>query len=601
MRFRNKILLAIWGVVLVLLLITSVIIKYWTEVQVEERATADLRSNVRTIRELTGLRRAEIMKSTQIVAETPRVKAAVETGDRNTIRQLAEELNRSLVSDLFALNDQHGLPLAALRDGLPAAGDTEKATPENPSMGFRCIGYTVYRYATVPLIIGPDKIGSLTLGFRFGAQDLMDLRAMTNSDILLAVGDSIVLGSNAPGSLSLFNGLIDAPEPAGDRTGREADPARVVPVELGHEKFLTTAMRLDSDSSSGGIPRLVMLRPVGREVDAALKPVFSTFIILSIVVLMVTAVIGYFISQGITRPIGELIHGTAEISKGNYDYRMNIGADAEMKYLAERFEDMSESLKDKIRELADRNAQLEDALRQLKETQSELVRSERLAATGKLTAQLAHEINNPIHNIQSCLQTLLKRFQAVRNGDEAKELLDVALEEVNRLAHLTRQMLDVYKTSIVPLERQPVSLNAIVSEVVAASEKMLSAQNVNVRLNLDQGLPEINGSRDKLKQVFLNLFINAKDAMPAGGTLTVETRRKNGSVLVTVGDTGIGIPPENVNKIFDAFFTTKSAVSGVGLGLSVTYGIIRQHDGTISVRSAPGRGSTFSIVLPIPT
>ncbi len=595
MKFRNKILLAIWGVVLVFLLITSVIIKYWTEVQVEERATADLRSNLRTIRELTTLRSTEIMKSTQIVAETPRVKAAVETGDRNTIRQLAEELNRGLVSDFFALNDAHGRPLVFLRDGLPVTAESVRTVVTEPHAGYRSIGYTVYRYAEVPLIIGTDSIGSLTLGFRFGRQDLFDLQAMTNSDVLLAAGDSIVLGTVPDATLPMFASLMSIPDIARDTAAGESELTRVLPVDLAGEKFLVTALR----ANGGGSLRLFLLRPVGREVDAALKPVFSTFIILSVVVLLITAVIGYFISQGITRPIGALIHGTSEISQGNYDYRIKVGADAEMRYLAERFEDMSAALKEKIQQLADRNVQLEDALRQLKETQGELVRSERIAATGKLTAQLAHEINNPIHNIQSCLQTLMKRLQVVHAGKDEKELLDVALDEVNRLANLTRQMLDVYKTSLVPLELQPVSLNAIVTEVVAASQKMFSSRKVDVQINLDRSLPEIDGSKDKLKQVFLNLFINAKDAMPSGGTLTVETRRLNGNVLVTVGDTGIGIPAENINKIFDAFFTTKSAVSGVGLGLSVTYGIIRQHEGTISVRSSPGRGSTFSIVLPI--
>jgi signal transduction histidine kinase len=169
---------------------------------------------------------------------------------------------------------------------------------------------------------------------------------------------------------------------------------------------------------------------------------------------------------------------------------------------------------------------------------------------------------------------------------------------VTRLARLTRQMLDVYRTSMVEIEREPLSLNDVIQDVAATSAEAFRKQRIGVKLSLNSSLPAIEGSRDKLKQVFLNLFLNAKDAMPNGGTLSVETRAHDGNVVACVADTGVGIPPENINRVFDAFFTTKSKVSGVGLGLSVTYGIVRQHAGTISVKSGPGKGAAFSLSFP---
>ena len=611
MKFRNKILLAIWGVVLLLLLITSVIIRYWTGVQVESRSGEELRSNHTTIRELNALRSEEIMKSAEVVAATPRLMAVVDLGDRNTALQIVDELNRSIVSDLFLLTDSHGRWLARIIDGKESPvspGDTAllfRGNLQESQPRIRQIGRSVYRCATAPVVVGPDRerVGTLTVGFRFEQQDLDAIKAMTNSDIVLLVGDTVILSTLSPASQSKFIAWLQH----SGRTGSDSSDLfhtsgkqpSVVPIQTVSDNYLATVVLLDNGAAPGVPVSFVVLKSVGLEIESALKPVFDTFIILSLLVLLLTALLGYVISQGITRPIAALVRGTAEISRGNYDYNISVGSDAELKYLAERFQEMSNALKDKMSQLAERNAEVEGALQQLKAMQAELVKSERLAATGKLTAQLSHEINNPVHNIQSCLQTLMKRLRASAENEREVELLDVALEEVDRLAKLTRQMLDVYRTTIVPIEREPVMLNDVVTEVITTSRDMLAKQNIRVALSLASSLPPIRGSKDKLKQVFLNLFLNARDAMPQGGTLTIETHKQDGYLIVKVADTGVGISPENINKIFDAFFTTKSTVSGVGLGLSVTYGIIRQHDGTISVQSTLGEGTVFNIQLPV--
>ena len=606
MRFRNKILLAIWGIVLLLLVMTSVIIRYWMGVQVEQKAGEELRSNHTTILELNSLRGKEIITSAEIVAATPRLKAVVDLGDKNTALQLAAELNRSIAGDLFQLTDVHGRLLARIigGKGVRTASDTALVanhdTLQRSSLRIMQIDHAVYRCAAVPVVIGPDHVGALTLGFRFEQQDLDAIKGMTNSDIVLMAGDSVVRSTLTSAAISDFTSWLDnaSIETHGVFSG-EGQQSAVVSIPTSSERYLTTVVHLGSGDHPGQPLILLVLKSVGHELDAALKPVINTFLILSLIVLFVTAGLGYIISQGITRPIGALVRGTAEISKGNYDYIITVGRDAEMRYLAEKFQDMSHSLKDQMRQLAERNVELEGALQQLKTMQAELVKSERLAATGKLTAQLSHEINNPVHNIQSCLHTLRKRLQSLSGNRGEIELLDVALEEVGRLAKLTRQMLDVYRTTMLPIEREPVVLNDVVTEVITTSRDMLSQQSIRVELSLLPSLPPISGSKDKLKQVLLNLILNAKDAMPQGGTLSIETYKQNGFVTVNVADTGAGIAPEDINRIFDAFFTTKSAVSGVGLGLSVTYGIIRQHEGTITVQSNVGEGTTFTIRIPV--
>jgi two-component system NtrC family sensor kinase len=143
-----------------------------------------------------------------------------------------------------------------------------------------------------------------------------------------------------------------------------------------------------------------------------------------------------------------------------------------------------------------------------------------------------------------------------------------------------------------------VDVNHVVEETLSLVAHPLKTSQIQVVKNLGDGLPAVRGSANKLQQVFLNLFLNARDAMPSGGILEVRTSAHNGSVEIEVVDTGAGIPREHINRIFDPFFTTKSSGRGTGLGLSVSYGIIKEHAGKVDVRSAPGKGTSFHVELP---
>jgi signal transduction histidine kinase len=186
----------------------------------------------------------------------------------------------------------------------------------------------------------------------------------------------------------------------------------------------------------------------------------------------------------------------------------------------------------------------------------------------------------------------------VNGNDQAQELITIALEEVSRMAKLTRQMLDFYRGSLDDVAHQPVDMRSLLHEVDMMHRESLVKQNIRLRCDVAAELPLVPGSRDKLKQVFINLLSNARDAMPSGGTIVVAACVEQDYVTVTVTDSGIGIAQSDLGKIFDAFYTTKKERSGVGLGLSVTYGIIRQHKGVINVKSTPGQGTTFTIQLP---
>jgi two-component system NtrC family sensor kinase len=147
--------------------------------------------------------------------------------------------------------------------------------------------------------------------------------------------------------------------------------------------------------------------------------------------------------------------------------------------------------------------------------------------------------------------------------------------------------------------RRPIRINELIEGILLVMDKQMRESNIKIETFFDEQIPEVMASTNQMRQVLLNMFKNAKEAMPKGGTLTVQTRREDNKILIDIQDTGIGIPEGIRDKIFDAFFTTKQAVKGVGLGLSVCYGIIKDHGGEIKVESEEGKGSHFTIILPI--
>ncbi len=232
--------------------------------------------------------------------------------------------------------------------------------------------------------------------------------------------------------------------------------------------------------------------------------------------------------------------------------------------------------------------------RELREMQQALLQSEKLAAMGRLTSQIAHELNNPIYGIMNTLELLKTEIPP---ESKRRRILELSLSETQRLAEMLRNMLSFSKPE--EEKRKPIKINELVEGILLMMERQMRESNIKVETYFDEGIPEVMASTNQMRQVMLNLIKNAKEAMPKGGTLTVRTTREDNKVLIHIQDTGAGIPEEIRDKIFEAFFTTKQKVKGVGLGLSVCYGIIKDHGGEIKVESEVDKGTSFKIHLPI--
>lgn len=237
-------------------------------------------------------------------------------------------------------------------------------------------------------------------------------------------------------------------------------------------------------------------------------------------------------------------------------------------------------------------------IHELEVHQEQLVQSRKIAAVGTLTSGIAHELNNPINNIVLTAEALKEDFRQL-NQEEALGLIQDILVQSERASEIVKGLLD-FSRSEHP-EFEPLDIAPVVHDTLKLVRNQLTLSGIQVEEDFPPGLPPFQGDRKSLQQVFLNLFINAIQAMLDGGTLTLKAYpAEDGQWLkVEVIDTGVGIDPEHLPRIFDPFYTTKQVGRGTGLGLSVTYGIVEKHGGHIEVESQRGKGSTFTVILPV--
>jgi two-component system NtrC family sensor kinase len=248
---------------------------------------------------------------------------------------------------------------------------------------------------------------------------------------------------------------------------------------------------------------------------------------------------------------------------------------------------------------------VEDRTRQVKETHEKLLHQDKMSSLGKLSASVVHEINNPIAgilNLTMLMQRIAEEEALDQNQiDQFKQYLRLMETETRRTSRIVSNLLAFARQS--KMEPKRVSLNRLIEQTLFLNSNLLKIDGVKVVNKLDPDLPDLLGSEDQLQQVFMNLVSNATEAMEAtgGGVLTIESSHipNENSLQINFRDTGPGIPEENISKLFEPFFTTKKKGKGVGLGLSVAYGIIQEHGGSIYVKSEAGRGATFQVKLPL--
>jgi signal transduction histidine kinase len=306
-----------------------------------------------------------------------------------------------------------------------------------------------------------------------------------------------------------------------------------------------------------------------------LKSVKKKLYILSSIIVLSGIMAGLWMARKIIRPVLTLNQGVQRVGRGELGAVIDVVGHGEIKELSLAFNEMSAKLKESV-----------DAI---KTAQENLVRTEKLYALGEFSAGLAHEIKNPLTSMKMLMQTAKERGAPLCTTD-----ISIIEGEINRIDRIVKEFLAFARPAKADLVTT--DINEIAKEVVILSRPKIEQANINIAELYDYGIPKVKAHADGLKQVFLNIVLNAVQAMEEGGTLTISTSSDTDSVAACVRDTGRGIPDENLKRIFDPFFTTKE--DGTGMGLAIAYSIMREHGGQIEIDSVMNKGTVVSILLP---
>jgi two-component system NtrC family sensor kinase len=324
----------------------------------------------------------------------------------------------------------------------------------------------------------------------------------------------------------------------------------------------------------------------------------ETFLSALIATVLVCALIGLFVYSFVTRPMRGLLRGIHRVTAGDLESSLPVRSRDEVGQLAGSFNQMTAELHKARSELENwartLEQQVEERTRDLRIAQAQVVRAEKLSSLGTLAAGVAHELNSPLTGILTFAHLLL---QDTKPGSREHEDLQLIVNETQRCASIIRQLLQFSREGGPGRKAQDV--REVIRRTLTLVQHQAMFHSVKIETRFDPDLPPILCDANQLQQVFLNLLINAAEAMPEGGSITIRAQQESPeSVILEFQDTGVGIPQEFIDKVFDPFFTSKEVGKGTGLGLSVSYGIVRQHGGTISVRSKVGEGTTFQVRLP---
>jgi signal transduction histidine kinase/ActR/RegA family two-component response regulator len=451
--------------------------------------------------------------------------------------------------------------------------------------------------AVYPIVQDGVTLGTLILGRRLDAAFIASARAASDADVLLTAGTTVIGASDS---------ALAVPAVAVQLAAR-AQNSQPATVSLRGEDYVAAPLSLGETQQHEAV-RLWMLQPLSRRVAALMQPLRLDFLVYGAFAVLIAGIGAAFVARTVLSPFHRFVRymrsgAAAEQRQGRFEAEDEA---LEVRTLNDSFNQLMDSLTVKRRELEERTAELvaanvvltdevsertrvEQALR---ESQAQLRQSQKLEAIGTLAGGIAHDFNNLITVISGYTELALMR--AEKNSSSAEDLRQV-VDAADRAANLTHQLLAFSRKQV--LQPTVLDLGDVVSGIAPMLRRIIG-EHIELRIQSSTPLGRVRADRGQVEQVLLNLAVNARDAMTAGGTLTIATANVSGGVSLVVSDTGVGMSDDVKDRIFEPFFTTKEPGKGTGLGLSTVYGIVNQSGGTINFDSVLGRGTSFTIRMP---
>lgn len=385
------------------------------------------------------------------------------------------------------------------------------------------------------------------------------------------------------------------------------DDEKVITSKVGEKEYLTQVISplyisLEGKKKSRGAVGIVIS---SKEVLALVNARRNSIIMMSFVIICAfVLIIGIFFKISVIGPIADLANMTKGIARGDFSKKAKIASNDEIGSLAKAFNSMSDELAGAKKEIEDWNLRLQDRIEEvtkdLNAKQQMLVESEKMASLGVLSAGIAHEINNPLGVILGHVQMLLKELKeksSLDNPQEAMGLLETVENYTRRCSYIVSSLIQFAREK--QMQMMPIDINQAIENALMFTQSRISNKNIEIIRNLSENLPRIEADQIHLEQVFINIIINCEASMTSAGKIEIYSGVVDDQVKVQFKDTGEGISEENINKIFEPFFSTKDPGQGAGLGMSLSYGIIQAHGGDIKIQSKQGAGTTVEVLLPI--
>jgi signal transduction histidine kinase len=519
----------------------------------------------------------------RLIADLPKLKAAVETGDPPTVQPLADEYASQMKADVLVLTSPRGQQLAAtgeqvdnLAEVIAHAGPTDEVSTFLPH------GRGLLQIVSVPLLIEgelPAVLGRLTAGFFLDEALAARFKGLTASEIAFGADGRIVASTLPPVRRAEAAAALDA--------------TTIRPLTLGGEDFLVLARPLISgEDTASGAPAAVILRSRTERLRF-LTTIRNGLMAALVVTLLVATLVSYGVARTMTRPLAAITTAMRETATtGDLTRKVSLKSrpwdDEDARLLASTFNTMTESI-DRF--------------------QKDAAQKERLSALGRLSTVIAHEIRNPLMIIKSCLPSLQR--DTVSASDWREAVADIE-EETSRLNRVVTEVLDFARP--IRFELAEADVNDVCRASAAAA--WAGTTSVGIALDLDAAIPPLLTDAERLRTALVNLLANARHAVEAvalarTGTegpafrlqaddpgVTLRTRRDGASVIISIKDRGIGIAPDDMAHIFDPYFTTRRA--GTGLGLPIAKNIVEALGGSLTAASRPGQGTEMRILLPLP-
>jgi signal transduction histidine kinase/ActR/RegA family two-component response regulator len=580
LSLRTKLLLPLVFVIAGLTGATLFVVRHSVETQAQAQIEQEASNAILTVQAALNQRELILSKKADLLA----LVAYIRNGDPSAIEDISEDTWQSNDCDLFAIADAKGKVLSVHSRAVGFSSASAKELLGHSLKINRSSDWWLYHGRIFQIVLKPyygegTLLGTVVAGREFGDKDARDLASMSSSQILVHANDATVL-----------NTLLSAATLSGIEELRHTQRRGM--VSLGDEPFFAMSVPITAGDAEP-IIRLTVLKS-NENALVALNQSKHLLIALGIGALALGGLFVYVIADRLTRPLTALARGVRALEMGDYAYplKRDMGSD-EVAQLTRAFDDMRTTL----RQTEIQKQELEGKLRQ----------SHKMEAMGRLAGGVAHDFNNLLTVIQGNASVLAERLGSEHRLIKLTTQIDGAAD---RAVSLTRQLLAFCRMQV--LQPKILDLNELVSEMCKLLRRLVP-EDIAFNFRAGESLGRVKADPGQIEQVLMNLLVNAGDAMPGGGILTVETRNATISeqessrrapatpgqyILLSVTDNGMGMDAETRARIFEPFFTTKEQGKGTGLGLATVYGIVKQSGGFIWVESEPGWGARFEIYLP---